>query len=100
MDGAYSGSLLTEHGFDMSFSLGYTVNSQNPDTHYKSGDVAHLGLALGQYLNRIFKVGLVGYAVVQVTGDSGSGAILGPFRSNIYAASTALELDPKIGGPT
>jgi hypothetical protein len=51
--------------------------------------------ALGQY--RIFKVGLVSYAVVQVTGDSGSGTILGPFKSNIYAAGTALEFDPKIG---
>ena len=97
VDGAYSGSFLTEHGLDLSFSLGYTVNFQNPDTHYKSGDVVHLDLALGQYLNRVFKVGLVGYAVVQVTGDSGAGAILGPFKSNIYAAGTALEFDPKLG---
>src|SRR5579863_499638 len=63
VDGAYSGSFLTERGFDLSFSLGYTVNRENPDTHYKSGDVTHLDLALGQYLNRVFKVGLVGYAV-------------------------------------
>jgi hypothetical protein len=98
LDGAYSGSYLTEHGFDMSFSLGYTVNRENPDTHYKSGDVTHLDLAVGQYLNRVFKVGLVGYAVVQVTGDSGSGAILGPFKSNIYAAGAALEYDRKMGG--
>ena len=98
VDGAYSGSYLTERGFDMSFSLGYTVNRENPDTHYKSGDVTHLDLALGQYLNRVFKVGVVGYAVVQVTGDSGSGAPLGPFKSNIYAAGAALEFDPKMGG--
>ena len=98
LDGAYSGSYLTAHGFDMSFSLGYTVNRENPDTHYKSGDVTHLDLALGQYLNPVFKVGVVGYAVVQVTGDSGSGAILGPFKSDIYAAGAALEYDPKMGG--
>jgi hypothetical protein len=98
LDGAYSGSYLTEHGFDLSFSLGYTVNRENPDTHYRSGDVTHLDLAVGQYLNPVFKVGLVGYAVVQVTGDSGSGAILGPFKSNIYAAGAALEFDPKMGG--
>ena len=98
VDGSYSGSFLTERGFDASFSLGYTINRENPDTHYKSGDVTHLDLALGQYLNRVFKAGLVGYAVVQVTGDSGSGAILGPFKSNIYAAGAALEFDPKMGG--
>jgi hypothetical protein len=98
LDGAYSGSFLTERGFDMSFSLGYTVNRENPDTHYKSGDVTHLDLALGQYLSPRFKAGLVGYAVVQVTGDSGAGALLGPFKSNIYAAGAALEYDPRIGG--
>jgi hypothetical protein len=98
VDGAYSGSFLTERGFDMSFSLGYTINRENPDTHYKSGDVTHLDLALGQYLTPVFKVGLVGYAVVQVTGDSGTGAILGPFKSNIYAAGAALEFDPKMHG--
>jgi hypothetical protein len=98
VDGAYSGSFLTERGFDMSFSLGYTINRENPDTHYKSGDVTHLDLALGQYLTPVFKVGLVGYAVVQVTGDSGTGAILGPFKSNIYSAGAALEFDPKMHG--
>jgi hypothetical protein len=98
VDGSYSGSFLTERGFDLSFSLGYTVNRENPDTHYKSGDVTHLDLALGQYLNPLFKLGLVGYAVVQVTGDSGAGAILGAFKSNIYAAGAALEFDPKIRG--
>jgi hypothetical protein len=98
VDAAYSGSFLSAHGLDLSFSLGYTVNFENPDTHYKSGDVVHLDLALGQYLTPVFKVGLVGYAVVQVTDDSGSGAILGPFRSNVYAAGAALEYDPKVGG--
>ena len=98
LDGSYSGSYLTARGFDASFSLGYTVNRENPDTHYKSGDVTHLDLALGQYLNPVFKVGLVGYAVVQVTGDSGSGALLGAFKSNIYAAGAALEFDPKMRG--
>jgi hypothetical protein len=96
LDSAFSGSLLTDWGFDLSASLGYTVNWENPDTQYKSGDVVHLDLALGQYLSHHFKVGLVGYAVVQVTPDSGSGAILGPFESDVYAAGAALEYDTKL----
>jgi hypothetical protein len=93
IDAAFSGSLLTAHGFDLSASLGYTVNFENADTDYRSGDVVHLDLAVGQYLSHHFKVGLVGYAVVQVTADSGSGAFLGPFESDVYAAGAGLEYD-------
>ncbi len=98
VDAAASFSYLSERGLDLSFSLGYTVNFENPDTHYRSGDVVHLDVALGQYLTRRFKIGAVGYAVVQVTGDSGAGAILGPFKSDIYAAGLGIELDPTILG--
>ena len=97
IDGSYAGSYLTETGFDLSGALGYTVNFENPATHYKSGDVVHLDLAIGQNLSKQFKVGVVGYAVVQVTGDSGSGAVLGSFESDVYAAGLAAEYDSKIG---
>jgi hypothetical protein len=90
IDGAYSASLLTETGFDLSGCLGYTVNFENPSTHYKSGDVVHLDLAVGQNLSKQIKVGLGGYAVVQVTANSGSGATLGSFESNIYAVGPLL----------
>jgi hypothetical protein len=96
LDGTFSGSFLTDWGFDLSASLGYTTNWENPDTQYKSGAVVHLDAALGQYLSHHFKVGVVGYAVVQVTPDSGAGAILGPFESDIYAAGAALEYDGRL----
>jgi hypothetical protein len=97
VDGAYSASFLTETGFDLSSCLGYTVNFENPSTHYKSGDVVHLDFAIGQSLSKQFKVGLGGYAVVQVTGDSGSGATLGSFESNIYAVGPLLDFSAKLG---
>jgi hypothetical protein len=59
IDGAYSVSLLTEAGFDLSGCLGYTVNFENPSTHYKSGDVVHLDLAVGQNVTKQVKVGRV-----------------------------------------
>ncbi len=96
VDASMSGSWLTQSGFDLSASLGYTVNFENPDTHYRSGDVVHLDLALGQNLTRSFKIGLAAYAVVQVSGDSGAGAILGPFRSDIYGAGPAAEYDTSV----
>jgi hypothetical protein len=97
IDGSYSASFLTQTGFDLSACLGYTVNSENSTTHYKSGDVVHLDLAIGQNLTREFKVGLGGYAVVQVTADSGSGATLGSFESDIYALGPLLGYSAKVG---
>src|SRR5215469_12666167 len=61
IDGSYAGSYLTETGFDFSGALGYTVNFENPATHYKSGDVVHLDLAAGQSVSKQLKLGAVGY---------------------------------------
>jgi hypothetical protein len=97
IDNAYSVSFLTPTGLDLSGSLGYTVNFENGQTHYKSGDVMHLDLAFGQNLSKEFKIGIGAYAVVQVSGDSGSGATLGSFESNIYGAGPVLGYTAKIG---
>jgi len=97
IDGSYSASFLTDTGFDLSGCLGYTVNFENPTTHYKSGDVVHLDLAVGQNLSKQWKAGLGGYAVVQITGDSGSGATLGSFESDIYALGAILGYSAKLG---
>jgi len=97
IDNAGSVSYLTPTGLDLSGSLGYTVNFENPTTHYKSGDVVHLDLAVGQNLSKDFKVGVVAYAEVQVTGDSGSGATLGSFESDVYGAGPALSYTAKVG---
>jgi hypothetical protein len=97
IDAAYSLSYLTPTGLDLSGSAGYTVNFENPTTHYKSGDVLHLDLTFGQNLSKEFKVGIAGYAVVQVTGDSGSGATLGSFESDIYALGPAANYNTKLG---
>jgi hypothetical protein len=42
-------------------------------------------MAASQFLNKQFAIGLVGYAYQQVTGDSGSGANLGPFEGRVTA---------------
>ena len=97
VDSSYSVSYLTQTGLDLSVSAGYTVNFENPATHYRSGDVAHVDLALGHNLTRAFKIGAGAYAIVQVTGDSGSGARLGPFKSDIYGAGPAFDYTRTLG---
>jgi hypothetical protein len=84
-------------GTELSGAFGYTVNFENSKTNYDSGDVFHFDWALGQYLNKQFKIGVVGYVWVQVTGDSGSGATLGDFESEVYGVGPAIDYVAKIG---
>lgn len=71
-------------GWDISGAIGYSINTKNPATDYKSGDVLHFDYAVGKTLKSGIKPGVVGYAWVQTTADSGSGALFGPFRSRVF----------------
>ena len=61
---------------------GFAVSTEDPATHYLNGDVFHLEATLQQYLplskQTLIGVGANAFYYQQVTGDSGSGAILGP----------------------
>lgn len=78
-------------GRHASFFIGYTVNTQNTSTHYLSGQEFHTDFVLAQHLPGDWVLGMAGYAFQQTTGDSGSGAIFGPFRGRVLA------LGPLIG---
>ncbi|UVK41583.1 transporter [Mesorhizobium sp. AR10] len=70
-------------GREASAVLGFTYNLENPDTDYQSGVDMHIDWGAAQFLNEQFFVGAVGYYYQQITGDSGSGAILGDFKSRV-----------------
>jgi len=78
-------------GFTIGADAGYIINSINPATQYQSGQEFHLDINVGQYLTQTFAVGLVGYAYEQTTGDSGSGALLGPFEGTAYGIGPAVQ---------
>ena len=78
-------------GHEFSATLGFTYNFENPDTDYKNGIDGHLDWAASQFLSEQLHVGLVGYFYQQVTGDSGAAAVLGDFKSRVYA------IGPQIG---
>ncbi|MBB3980335.1 hypothetical protein GGQ64_005589 [Rhizobium azooxidifex] len=71
-------------GHEFSIVGGLTYNFENPDTDYKNGIDAHIDWAASQFLNEQWHVGLVGYAYQQLSGDSGSGATLGDFKSRVF----------------
>jgi hypothetical protein len=71
------------NGREFSAVLGFTYNWENPDTDYQNGVDAHLDWAASQFLSESTHVGVVGYLYQQVTGDSGAGAVLGDFKSQV-----------------
>lgn len=70
-------------GREFSAVAGLTYNFENPDTDYQNGIDAHLDLGASQFLSEQLHIGLVGYVYYQLTGDSGSGARLGDFKSRV-----------------
>ena len=89
-----------KRGIDLSTALGYSINFENQTTQYESGDAFHADFAFQKIFPFGLHAGAVGYAWVQVNGDSGPGAILGPFKGRIFGAGPALGYDIKIGPRT
>ena len=71
----------TKNGHEFSIVGGVTYNFENNDTDYKNGVDGHVDWAASQFLSEATHVGIVGYNFFQLSGDSGSGAVLGPFKS-------------------
>lgn len=68
-------------GTEVSAQPGIMFNTQNNATDYQTGTEFHVDFTANQFLAPTFAVGLRGYYYQQVTGDSGSGARLGDFKS-------------------
>jgi hypothetical protein len=78
-------------GSELSAVFGFTYNFINPYTQYQNGIDAHLDWAISPYVTDKLHIGAVGYFYNQVSGDSGSGARLGGFKSRVAA------IGPQIG---
>jgi hypothetical protein len=84
-------------GVDLSGTAGFTFNGANPYTHYRTGNEFHLELSASKNLTQELSVGVLGYYYQQVTGDSGTGAILGPFEGRVAALGGTIGYNFKIG---
>ena len=85
-------------GFEVSVAAGFTFNGENPDTDYRTGTEFHVEYALMQHFSERFSAGVAGYYYDQITGDSGSGAILGPFEGQVAAIGPNLTYNFMAGG--
>lgn len=85
-------------GREFSALVGFTYNWENTDTHYKNGIDSHLDWAASQFLSQNWEVGVAGYVYDQLTGDSGAGAKLGPFKSKVAAIGPEVGYSFSMGG--
>ncbi|MFZ4284994.1 SphA family protein [Variovorax sp. HJSM1_2] len=90
--------LNPKEGNEFSAVLGFTYNFKNSDTDYKNGVDAHLDWAASHFVTPQTHVGLVGYFYNQLTGDSGSGATLGDFKSRVAAIGPQVGYFFPVGG--
>jgi len=85
-------------GLDVSAAFIYVVNTENQATNYLTGNIFHLDWAVGKQLDPSWKLGVVGYLMAQVTGDSGAGATLGVDKASVWALGPAATYSFEIGG--
>ena len=88
----------TTTGLEFTAVSGLTYNFKNPHTDYQNGIDWHIDLEASRFLTKQFYVGAVGYSFNQLTGDTGSGATLGPYLSRISAVGPEVGVLFPVGG--
>ena len=78
-------------------AVGFMASVENYATQYQTGDEFHAEWAIGYKFDNGLVLGVVGYDYRQLTGDSGSGALLGPFESSVDAVGGGLSYTTQVG---
>jgi hypothetical protein len=87
-------------GWEVSGAAIYVASSENTDTHYQSGNIAHFDFAAGKMLSPQFKLGVLGYVAQQLSADSGSGAIYGDRKMRVYGLGPGITYSFLVNGVT
>jgi len=80
-------------GFNAMLHAGYATNTENSETHYRSGSLLHFDGALQQILpmgTGFMTLGAEGFYFQQVSCDGGSGAVLGCFKGRTAGLGPVL----------
>jgi len=84
-------------GVEVSAAPGFTFNSENPDTDYRTGTEFHVEFAVLEHFSQKFALGIAGYHYQQVTGDSGPGARLGDFKGRVTSVGPVMTYNFNLG---
>ncbi|WP_295431160.1 transporter [uncultured Thiodictyon sp.] len=82
-----------KNGFNAALYLGLSLNTENPDTRYRSGSTLHLDGSIQQLLPvgaGFLGIGAEAFYLDQVTADSGQGARLGDFQGRTAGIGPVL----------
>ena len=94
-------SALTWHdaqaGWDVSGKAGLTFNGTNDFTDYDTGTEFHLEGAVERIFSPAFSAGVQAFHFQQLSGDSGEGAILGPFEGRVTAIGATAAYNFQLG---
>lgn len=82
--------LNPETGQDYSINIGYNFNTENSDTDYQTGQELHIDYMINQFLSESCAIGIHGFYLKQVSGDSGDGARLGDFKGEAAGVGPAV----------
>jgi hypothetical protein len=82
--------LNPETGQDYSINIGYNFNTENSDTDYQTGQELHIDYMINQFLSESWAIGIHGFYLKQVSGDSGDGARLGDFKGEAAGVGPAV----------
>ncbi len=85
-------------GIDITAAAGFTFNGTNTATDYTSGHEFHFELIAAKYLTETVALGVNFFHGQQITGDSGSGAVLGDFKGQVTAIGPELNAMIPIAG--
>ena len=88
-----------KNGLDISGTLTYVTMTENNATDYQSGDIVHLDWAVGEHFGAkgAWEAGIAGNLVEQISPDSGSGAVLGPFKAQSFGLGPAVSYQTVLG---
>jgi hypothetical protein len=81
-------------GLNAALFAGMTFNTKNEDTRYRSGSVLHVEGSVQQLLPLgpgFIGLGAQAFLYEQVTGDSGSGAVLGDFKGRSIGIGPVID---------
>jgi len=92
--------LSSKIGTEVSLYAGVDFNTENADMDYTSGTSLHFDLTVAQHLPLLggfVGVGANAFYYEQITGDSGSAALLGDFKGTTYGVGPVLSYVRPIG---
>lgn len=84
-------------GIELSATAGFTLNGTNAATQYTTGNEFHVDVSASKYLTKEISVGVIASHYQQITGDSGPGARLGPFKGRVTAVGGTIGVTGALG---